>query len=224
MRRTVPRLLATMLAVMVPAASYAQQKLPEDELIGDWALPTDGLVIHTYRCGDAFCGQIVKVADPERRDLNNPDPELRGRPLLGIVIAPSLYKNGSSTWSGRVYNAINGYSYNSTLNLIDKNHFTLHNCLIGSLICHTKSFYRVAPPPPSKRQKPPASRRVVSSDRVEVATPPVSLGKVKPAARKPTRSDFEAFLRSRNATDLDTLTEEQRQVLFKEFLAWWDKR
>jgi uncharacterized protein (DUF2147 family) len=224
MRRIVPRLLVAMLAVMVPAASHAQQKLPEDELIGDWSLPADGLVIHTYRCGDAFCGRIVKVADPTRRDIYNPDPALRRRSLVGIVIAPSLYKKDSTTWQGKFYNAVNGYSYNSTLNLIDRDRFTLHSCLLGGLICHTKSFYRVALLTPPKRQKPSAPQRVVSSDQLEVATPPVPLAKIKPAAKKPSRADFEAFLRSRNNTDLESLTDQQRQVLFRDFLAWWESR
>lgn len=220
MRSIAPRLLAVMLAGMVPVASKAQGALPENDLIGDWVLPESGAVIHTYRCEDAICGQIVKVPDPARRDSYNSDPALRRRPLLGVIITTGLYPKGRAAWQGKVYNPLNGYTYNSTLRLIDKNRFTLDGCLVGPLICHTKTYYRVEPPSTPKQQKAQKRPAQQTVSRERPAAPPA---KVKPARNAPSRADFEEFLKSRE-TDSEPVTEEERQRLFREFLAWKARR
>jgi uncharacterized protein (DUF2147 family) len=217
MSSIVPRLLAVMLAWIVPSAALAQGPLPEGDLIGDWVLPEGGTVIHTYRCGDALCGQIVKVPDPARRDSYNADPVLRRRPLLGVVITSSLYQKGPATWQGKVYNPLNGYTYNSTLRLLDKNRFTLDGCLVGPLFCHTKTYYRVEPPSEPKAKKPQKRtppRPTVSRDR-----PAAPVAKVKPDRNAPSQADFEEFIKTLKPSD-EPVTEEERQRLFKEFLAW----
>jgi uncharacterized protein (DUF2147 family) len=214
MRSIVPYLLAAMLAGMAPAASQAQDKPPEDDLIGDWVLPENenGYVIHTYRCGDAFCGQIVKAADPTRRDVYNPDIQLRRRPILGIVIATDFYKKGPA-WQGAFYNPRNGFTYKGSLKLTDRNRLIFAGCLFSFLFCDTKVFYRVDPPPSPKPQKP--SRRTASRDR-----PPVPAAKAKPAEKEPTRADFEAFLKERDTTNAPAPGNQESKALFDEFLAW----
>jgi uncharacterized protein (DUF2147 family) len=219
MRRVAPHLLAVMLAGVAAVPSGAQQRLIEDDLIGDWVLPENGTVIHTYRCEDAVCAQIVKVPDPARKDIYNPDPVLRRRPLLGIVVASNLYRKGPATWQGRLYNTLNGYTYNGTVRLVEKNRFTFDGCLISVLFCHTKTYYRVEPPKPPK-PKPLPAQRAVSSDRL----PTAAVTKTKPARKAPRRADFEEFLKGREKPGAPALTEQEREILFKDFLAWREKR
>lgn len=218
MRSVAAWLLAVMLAGMGTSGSHGQERPTEDDLIGDWVLPESGAVIHTYRCGDEVCGQIVKVPDPARRDIHNPDPALRRRPLLGIVVAPGLSRKGPTSWEGEFYNSLNGYTYTGTLNLVDRERFTFVGCLIGPLFCHTKTYYRVEPPSPPKQPSP--QRAVSSRER-----PPVAKAKsAKPARKKPSEADFEAFLKDRGVDGNPNLTDKQRQELFTDFMAWWISR
>ena len=223
MRSVAPHLLAIMLAGMASSASHAQEKLPEDDLIGDWILPENGYVIHADRCidGDAFCAQIVRVDDPARRDSYNPELPLRRRPLLGIIIAANLYKRGPATWQGSLYNPRNGFTYKGKLKLIDRSRFTFEGCLLSFLFCETKTFYRVEPPPVAEKpQKPASPRRAVAQNR-----PPLPAAKAKPVGKEPTRADFEDFIKERETTGAaPVLTDQQRQALFKEFLAWRSKQ
>lgn len=218
MRRVAPKLLAAMLACMAPSMSLAQPAAPDDDLVGDWVLPENGAVIHTYRCEDAFCAQIVKVRDPGRRDSYNSDPVLRRRPILGIVIATNLRKKGPNIWEGKLYNTLNGYTYNGTLKLIDRGRFTFDGCLVSFLFCHSKTYYRVDPPAPPKQQKPPR-QRAASRDR---ASAPAA--KAKPVRKAPSSADFDAFLKERSGSGAQPLNDQQRQELYKDFLTWWITR
>lgn len=217
MRSIAPYILAAMLACMTPATSFAQEQPTEDELLGEWVLPGNGSVIRAYRCGDTFCDANVKVEPPKRWD------SAPRRRVPGILIPSNLRQQGPRTWHGKLYNIRDGDTYEGTINLIDKNRLSFVRCLIGSVLCDTKIFYRSDPPSVAA---PPIQQRVVSRDRLEVATPPQPTAKTKSkiAARPPTRADFEAFLKERGIASVPTVSAPEQQILFKDFMAWRSKR
>lgn len=227
MKSIAPRVLAILVASIIPALSHAEDKLTENDLIGDWVFPENGSVIRAYRCGDGFCGKIVKVMDPSRRDIHNPDPKLRGRPVVGLVIFTSQYKKGPTTWRGKLYNTLDGSTYEGTLNIIDKGRVTLVGCLFAELICDARTFLRAGTPNAGQRQTASPPQRAISPDRIEVAAPTVPAAKPRPviaAPREPSRADFDAFLAARGTTPAAIRTDQQRQALFKDFMTWWARR
>jgi uncharacterized protein (DUF2147 family) len=104
-----------LLALAAPAAAT-------DGLNGVW-ITDDGLgAVEFTACGAVRCGRIVWLKDPldkdgrPLRDLNNPAPALRDRPLCGAQIVKNLVLQGDGTWdNGSIYDPEEGKSYSVAL-------------------------------------------------------------------------------------------------------------
>lgn len=112
-------------------------------VFGVWQHPENGSHIRIAKCGSSVCATIIKVKDPSRTDEKNPDPKLRKRPIVGITIMKGGKKTGENSWSGKLYNTLDGKTYNGTLTLVDKSHLKLQGCVLGGLICQGPTWTRV---------------------------------------------------------------------------------
>jgi uncharacterized protein (DUF2147 family) len=209
------------LIVLSPNPGRAQATA-ESDVLGDWEFPENNSVIRTYRCVKALCIKIITVADRSRRDVYNPDPALRSRPLVGLVIASSFQKKGPTTWRGKLYSTLDGGTYEGTLNLLDKNRFTVVGCLFGNLLCDARTFYRVGTQDGDDSPQTAANGTGPSEEAPRVAPPPPSR-KLVQVARAPSRAEFDAFLDSQKQGGTARLTEAERAVLFNDFLEWQKK-
>jgi uncharacterized protein (DUF2147 family) len=213
--------IAAALIVLSPNPGRAQA-IVENDVLGDWEFPENKSVIRTYRCVKALCIKIIKIADPSRRDAFNPDPALRSRPLVGLVIASTFQKKGPTTWRGKLYSTLDGGTYEGTLNLLDKNRFTVVGCLFGNLLCDARTFYRVGTQDGEGSPQTAANSAGPSEETLKV-TPPTPSRKLVAVARDPSRAEFDAFLDSQKQGGMTRLTEAERAVLFNDFLEWRKK-
>ncbi len=82
-----------------------------DGIVGTWLTSEKESRIEIAKCGDEYCGSIVWMAQP-RTDEKNPNPELKGRPLVGAQILSGVTYAGGDTWDGgRIYSAKQGKSF-----------------------------------------------------------------------------------------------------------------
>ncbi len=109
---------------LLPGAAAAAQ--PGDEVLGQWF--TGGSLLHIQRNADGMLSaQIIALQDavygPEekqgpvgapRRDDNNPDAELRQRPLMGLDLL-SGYEFDGKKWQGKIYDPESGKTYSSNM-------------------------------------------------------------------------------------------------------------
>jgi uncharacterized protein (DUF2147 family) len=124
-------------------ASAGAQAQTADDAFGTWRHPENGSLISVYRCGGGLCAKVAKVEDPSRTDEYNPNPKLRSRPVVGVVIMNGAKKSGDTTWSGKLYNTQDGNTYNGSITVIDKTHLKLEGCVLGGLICQGPTWTRV---------------------------------------------------------------------------------
>jgi uncharacterized protein (DUF2147 family) len=148
------------LAAGVCFAPAAAKAFSARDVFGDWVYPENGSVVRIYACGRAICAKIVSVRDRSRRDIHNPDPRLRRRPLAGVVIARNATRIGKTSWRGNLYNTLDGYTYRGTISVIGRNTVTVVGCFAGWAFCEAKTLRRVketragasaVPPLPSRR-------------------------------------------------------------------------
>lgn len=95
-----------------------------DDLKGFWTSKEkrDSL-IEIYDCGEHLCGRLVSLTVPlddagiPKKDINNADESLRGRPLAGIeFLSGFTYDETKAAWKGgRIYNARDGKTYKSSM-------------------------------------------------------------------------------------------------------------
>jgi uncharacterized protein (DUF2147 family) len=124
-------------------------------LVGLWsaaaaaAAPIEGLwltndgkgVVRIGPCGRQYCGWLARVLDrgpnAPSRDLRNPDPRLRGRPLVGLPILTGFTAAGAG---GRAYDPKSGRSYRATLSPNADGSLNVTGCVM--FICRTQRWTR----------------------------------------------------------------------------------
>ena len=92
-----------------------------DQILGEWiSEPRDGKII-IYKQGDRYFGKISWGKTPGKKDVNNPDPKLRNREIIGTVILQNFKYTGSSWESGTIYDPHSGKTYDCILKVKDNN-------------------------------------------------------------------------------------------------------
>lgn len=91
---------------------------------GAWLHDNKRIQIKIAPCGDELCGNIVWFKKPNDAlgdplaDVNNQNPELRSRPLLGLTVLRGLRRTGNNTWvGGRIYNPDDGVDYQAQMSI-----------------------------------------------------------------------------------------------------------
>ena len=121
----------------VPALALGLQ-----DVYGVWRHPDNGSLIQVYRCGGGICAKVVSVLDPNRTDVKNPDPALRGRPIVGIEIWRHAKETAPLQWSGSAYNPLDGATLYGTLHLTSETTLVVASCNLNVMPCfeHTRWF------------------------------------------------------------------------------------
>ena len=79
--------------------------------------------------------------EPRREARKNPDPELRGRSMIGMPILIDMKPSGNR-WNGGIYNAKDGKTYSANISL--KSGDTAgRGCAFGGLVCGGRTWSRV---------------------------------------------------------------------------------
>jgi uncharacterized protein (DUF2147 family) len=132
--------LLSFVALLLFSPSASAQKA--EDAIGVWLNPENGSNVEFYRCDAGLCGKIVKVADGQVRDSNNPDPAKRGRPIVGLLILEGAKRTGDKGWAGTLYNRENGKSYSGTVTVKGRDALELSGCVLA-VLCKTATWTRV---------------------------------------------------------------------------------
>src|SRR5262249_33089205 len=89
---------------------------------GSWLTEESKATIRVPNCGGAICGTITALKEPidpdtgkPRVDKNNPEAGKRTRPMIGVQIILGMKPNGPDKWSGQLYNAEDGKTYNGNI-------------------------------------------------------------------------------------------------------------
>jgi len=127
--------------LIVPSLSYALAPAPVE---GVWATKNNKALVWIYDCGKAACGSIIKPGNPNLHlpttDINNPDPALRARSLVGLQIISSL-KPDADHWNGMIYSPEDGRSYKATFVRLDTGSLKVKGC--WGFLCVTQ-FWKPA--------------------------------------------------------------------------------
>ena len=117
--------------------------------IGEWLVKDGYAQVRIENCSGALWGVITWEAKPGGRDNENPDPALRGRPVLGMPILLDMKEKTVNDWGtkeqrwvGHVYNSENGKTYDANVKLVKPNVMKLEGCVAG-IFCGGQEWTRV---------------------------------------------------------------------------------
>ena len=124
MRRVCFSLILTILLATIPASAQ-----DGDAILGLWATDPEGgggeAHVEVYKENGKYFGKIIWLAEPvfpdddpkgtpgeEKTDLNNPDPDLQNKPVVGLLITRDFVYKGGGVWhKGTIYDPDNGKTY-----------------------------------------------------------------------------------------------------------------
>jgi uncharacterized protein (DUF2147 family) len=140
-----------LLAAAGISVSMIQPKTIEaDAILGTWVVPDGGGHIQIYKSGTRYYGKVAwlkRINHPDgtpKLDKNNPDPKLRTRPILGIVILKDFEYDGDNEWDdGTIYEPQSGTNFSGTLTLEDPNTLTVRGYVGFSIFGQSQTWTRL---------------------------------------------------------------------------------
>lgn len=134
----------SLLLVVPPARAQA------DAVVGVWLTEDKDGKIEIYRSGNQFFGKLIWGKDSNdekgqpRLDSNNPDPQLRKRKLIGMVLMANFVHDQGNVWKeGTVYDSRSGKTYSCKMTLVNKNTLEVRGFIGVSLLGKTTTWTRV---------------------------------------------------------------------------------
>jgi len=111
---------ALLFVALSTAPAAAQSPTP----VGVWLHANGRIQVEIAPCGDRLCGKLVwfkwpnDLAGRPLVDVQNADPKLRGRPLLGLTVVRGLRRTGERAWGdGQIYNPDDGVDYLAAMSI-----------------------------------------------------------------------------------------------------------
>jgi uncharacterized protein (DUF2147 family) len=139
-----PLLLAALLAapLALAAAPTAALAVP-DAAFGEW-LNQDGkgrIAMAPCSTDPALaCGAISWLKEAAKDD-HNPDPALRGRPLVGVLVVRAMKNQGPGRWAGgKLYDPESGKSYDGRMKVLTGNRMQVTGCIL--MLCQNQTWTR----------------------------------------------------------------------------------
>jgi uncharacterized protein (DUF2147 family)/fucose 4-O-acetylase-like acetyltransferase len=139
-------LLALVAPLLLPGAARASDPT------GLWWAEGGFAQVAIRECGDALCGQVVWLRHPfdehgcELRDAENPNPAMRGRPVVGMQILRDLRASPDDPgeWSGgEIYDPGSGRTYRVALELDGPDRLRVRGYLGVRVLGRTTTWVRV---------------------------------------------------------------------------------
>lgn len=115
-------------------------------ITGLWSTGSQGGRVELYRCGAALCGKVDDAAplraNPDQRDVKNPDRTLRDRRLKGLVVLQG-FEGGPKEWKGGpLYDPETGEgAATGTMTLRPDGKLEVKGCK-AAIFCRTKVWTR----------------------------------------------------------------------------------
>ena len=147
--------LACLLLMTLLTTTGASSHPPHGEQsatpVGVWMNESERVQVEIAACGDRFCGRIVWLSwldDPQDLpliDLNNSDPVLRTRPLVGLIVLRDLRRAAAGSWvDGRIYNPVDGKDYSALMSIQEDGSLWVRVYVLHPLFGQTQHWSRVS--------------------------------------------------------------------------------
>lgn len=145
--------IALLSMLLVAVSAFAASA---DDILGVWNNQEKDARIEIFKCGEKYCGRIVWLKTPDypegskegapgtpKLDHNNPDANLRARPIIGLRIVNDFIFAGDELWKdGTVYDPKKGKTYSGKMTLVSPAQLDLRGFIGISLIGRTATWTR----------------------------------------------------------------------------------
>jgi uncharacterized protein (DUF2147 family) len=138
-------LVALLLTALFAAPGAKAQAAGEPT--GIWLTQAGDAKVKVNKCGSGICGVIVWLKDPINAatgkpevDDKNPNPALAKRQMLGLPLFSGMRASGPNKWSGEIYNADDGKTYESHVSVSGADTLRVEGCV--GILCGGETWTR----------------------------------------------------------------------------------
>ena len=147
MKVTAVSLLAFVCLALASDVACAADK---DEIVGEWMTGNGEAKVRFAFESTQYVGRVtwLKTSMKDGKpivDENNPDPNLRTRPMVGAAIVWNMHFDGSTYVDGLLYDPEHGKTYKGKATLESTNRLALRGYIGIPLFGKSETWTRVAP-------------------------------------------------------------------------------
>lgn len=112
------------------------------DILGKWTTENEKSVVEIYQENGKFYAKMISLKTPidpatgkPKLDKENPDPKLKSRPLIGLILLKDLRYESENYWGGgEIYDPESGNTYSCRLKMKNKNELDMRGYMGISLI------------------------------------------------------------------------------------------
>ena len=154
MRNLKSLLTVLVLALLLPGIPAWAQSHKTDDILGTWLNQEATGKITLYKENGKYFGKVVWLREPNdkvtgkpRTDVENPDPKLKSRPLVGLVSMQGFTFDGKAEWSGgTIYDPKNGKTYKCYIAFEGPNKLKIRGYIGVSVLGRNTYWTKTTPP------------------------------------------------------------------------------
>ena len=146
------RLTILLLVACLSLTSLTTTTDDPDAIVGKWLSSKKRNQVQIYKQGNKYYGKLVWMVEPNdpnthkaKVDKENPNENLRSRPLMNMLLLTNLTYKGNNLWDGgEIYNPEDGKTYSCDVSIKDANSLNLHGYVMGiGFLGKTRTWTRV---------------------------------------------------------------------------------
>lgn len=127
-------------AALILASAAAMAAPGQTGPAGTWRVEKGDALIRVVDCGGQYWGVVAWEKTPGT-DRKNPNAALKSRPTLGMPVLLAMRQDQADRWSGHIYNAEDGQTYDSHIKLTGANTLRVEGCVLG-IMCGGETWTR----------------------------------------------------------------------------------
>jgi uncharacterized protein (DUF2147 family) len=125
-------------------ATTSQAQTKADAIVGDWTNEKKDAKFQIFKQGNKYYGKILWATGSETKDVKNPDPKLRTRERVGIVMLNNFVFDGDDTWEdGTIYDPREGKTYSCKITQKNKDQINVRGFLGIAMFGRTEIWTRI---------------------------------------------------------------------------------
>lgn len=139
-------------ALFAPGFSPSTEQ--PDRILGKWISLQRNVIVEVFKDSSRYKGKIVWFDDSddksrplnERRDINNPDTNLRNRKIIGLDVLVGLtYNKKCNCWqNGKIYDTNSGKVWSSSIKMESGNLLKIRGFWHFEFLGRTMTFKRLS--------------------------------------------------------------------------------
>ncbi|WOE76053.1 DUF2147 domain-containing protein [Alterisphingorhabdus coralli] len=139
------KMIRFLLALTLASAVLAPALARPASINGRWLTEEKDSIITISQCGSTVCGKIerilVQTPDANQKDVNNPNPKLRSRPVLGLPVLLN-FRPDDTKWNGKAYDPKTGRTYTTNITLLKNGKLKVQGCV--AIFCQSQYWTRAS--------------------------------------------------------------------------------